>query len=132
MRLRISSAFQHCRPALLFGAENVVADDIPVGEGAVDLGTVIFPEFPRERVEILWKDAELRRSPRTVGIVGDESDWVTNHGVTLGVDLKTLEYINGAPFMLAGFGWDYGGTSQIGPEESRKRPRLQSDYPTRA
>ena len=106
-RLRLRILCPHFSIAdlhVLFGAENVLADDIPVGEGAVELGTVIFPEFPRERVEILWKDAELRRSPRTVGIVGDESDWVTNHGVTLGVDLKTLEYINGAPFMLAGFG----------------------------
>jgi hypothetical protein len=32
------------------------------------------------------------------------------HGITIGTTLRELEKINGAPFQLAGFEWDYSGT----------------------
>ena len=96
--------------AAQFGSEHVVKADISVGEGSFEAGSVIYANSAEDRVEILWKDPREQRTPRTVGILGEESHWSTVHGVTLGVDLKTLERINGQPFTLLGFGWDYGGT----------------------
>ena len=43
-------------------------------------------------------------------ISGDKSIWKAEHGITLGASLKELERLNGRPFQLAGFNWDYSGT----------------------
>ena len=32
------------------------------------------------------------------------------HSISLGTSLKELEHLNGRPFRLAGFAWDYSGT----------------------
>ena len=49
-------------------------------------------------------------SPRFVTIRGDTSAWHTADGVTLGTRLARLAQLNGRPFVLMGFGWDYSGT----------------------
>src|ERR1035438_8018997 len=36
--------------------------------------------------------------------------WHTSDGITFGTTLQRLEQLNGRPFVLAGFGWDYSGT----------------------
>lgn len=93
-----------------FGAEHLTTSDVYVGEGSYEAGLVLFAGAEVKRVEILWKDPQNQRAPRIVSIRGKESHWRTIHGLTLGTDLKTLERINGVPFTLAGFGWDYSGT----------------------
>lgn len=35
--------------------------------------------------------------------------WKTPQGVSIGTTLKELEKLNGGPFKLAGFAWDYEG-----------------------
>ena len=32
-----------------------------------------------------------------------------SQGISLGTSLQELEHLNGRPFTLAGFGWDYAG-----------------------
>ena len=93
-----------------FGVANVQSGPISVGEGEYERGTVLFAGSPQDRVEVLWKDREAQRAPRRVRIFGATSRWRTPLGVTLGVDLRTLERINRRPFRLAGFAWDFGGT----------------------
>lgn len=97
-----------------FGAANVQTGEINLGEGEHERGTVLFARSPQDRIEVLWKDREAQRAPRQVRISGlisgMMSRWRTPLGVTLGMDLGTLERINRRPFRLAGFGWDYGGT----------------------
>ncbi len=44
-----------------------------------------------------------------VGRQHDTCRWHTSSGITLGVRLSKLEMLNGRAFMIAGFGWDYGG-----------------------
>jgi hypothetical protein len=40
---------------------------------------------------------------------GSRSKWTVGPGISLGTSLQELERINGRPFTLAGFGWDYAG-----------------------
>jgi hypothetical protein len=93
-----------------YGAANVRDQDVEVGEGETEPGTVLFPRDPKRSIGILWKDPETKRSPRFLTIRGNTSRWRTVHQITLGASLKQLEQINGRPFSLSGFGWDYSGT----------------------
>lgn len=93
-----------------YGAANVRDQDIDVGEGETEPGTAVFPRDPKRSIEILWKDPETKRSPKSLTIRGSTSLWKTVHEITLGTSLKKLEQINGRPFVLCGFAWDYSGT----------------------
>ena len=93
-----------------FGARNVASVDVDVGEGIHESGTVLFAESPQRRLEFIWKDKRNQRDVRLVRSQGEAGAWRTIHGLTLGTDLRTLEKVNGVPFELAGFDWDYSGT----------------------
>jgi hypothetical protein len=41
-----------------FGAQHVVTTEIYLGEGFYETGTVLYPDSPSDRVEILWHDKE--------------------------------------------------------------------------
>jgi hypothetical protein len=88
----------------------VLDDDIDVGEGETQRGTVAFPKDPQSKIEVLWKDPETKTQPSRVQIDGDSSRWKTLHNISLGITLKELEKLNAKPFHLAGFDWDYSGT----------------------
>ncbi|MHC4756510.1 MAG: SecDF P1 head subdomain-containing protein, partial [Planctomycetota bacterium] len=94
----------------IYGTENVENANIPIGEGDYEPGTVLFPKDPTKKVEILWEDIEKRSQPKTVLIKGVKSEWQIFNGITLGTKLNELQRINGKPFVLTGFGWDYEGT----------------------
>jgi hypothetical protein len=81
-----------------------------LGEGEYETGTVIFPSDPLRAIEILWKDVRRKRFPKLIQLTGERSIWKTQDGISLGTRLKELERINGKPFVLTGFGWDYEGT----------------------
>ena len=94
-----------------FGAMNVVEQDgIDGMSGDMEYATILFPKDSQRKIEIVWRDGDKRTAPRSVTISGDESKWKAEHGVSLGTSLKYLEKLNGRPFRLAGFGWDYSGT----------------------
>jgi hypothetical protein len=100
----------------VYGAQNVKDDEIHVGEGGFESGTVVFPEDPLKRLELLWSDVKGKRFPKSVFLGGfrdtdpKKSLWHTTYGITLGTTLSELEAINRRPFRLAGFDWDYSGT----------------------
>ncbi len=81
--------------------------DIQVPEEGTIKGTVLFPEVPRRRVEIVWADRHTKTRPYSVTF---GPAYRTQEGVAVGLTLADLEKINGGPFTLAGFDWDYGGT----------------------
>lgn len=95
--------------AAVFGDANVVSADVHVGEGHYEPGVVIFGDA-EDRVEVTWKDPSNRYSSSSARIRGDRSSWETPGGLRLGLDLHSVEAINGRPLQLAGFGWDYQGT----------------------
>ncbi len=94
----------------IFGNENVINDDIPIGEGEYEPGTVIYPKDEMKKLEIVWGDLENKRFPKTASISGTKSKWQISNRVTLGTKLSELERYNGRPFVLTGFGYDYSGT----------------------
>ncbi|HKB80001.1 MAG TPA: hypothetical protein VKH35_09820 [Thermoanaerobaculia bacterium] len=94
----------------VFGPANVIADNIATGEGQSEEGTVIFPLDKQRRIEVLWKDPLHRRNPKSVRLQAS-SVRRTYGGIGIGADLKRVEARNGKPFTLAGFGWDYAGTT---------------------
>ncbi len=93
-----------------YGAKNVVEKDVDIGEGETEPGVTVFPDDPTQAIEILWKNPKEKNSPKMVTIHGPKSRWKAVHGITLGTTLKELEALNGRPFKLAGFSWDYSGT----------------------
>ena len=93
-----------------YGAINVVDQDLDLGEGEVEAGTVLFPSDPERSIQILWKDAKTGTEPSSLTIRGNKSRWKASHATSLGTTLKQLERLNGRPFHMSGFGWDYSGT----------------------
>lgn len=98
-------------PALIaaFGAANVKREDIDVGEGSTEPGTIVFPDDEKRRIEVLWHDNEKRRRPSAI-MVRDPSSWRVavpgEPSVTIGTgtELAAVEAANGKPFQLYGFG----------------------------
>lgn len=97
-----------------FGAANVAHEDLDVGEGFTEPGTVIFKNDGKRRIEVFWHDSETRRRPSRI-IVREPSTWrvaVSGDGsasLGIGSELATVEAANRKPFTLNGFGWDGAG-----------------------
>jgi hypothetical protein len=94
----------------VFNSQDIHTEEIPLGEGNSERATVIYPKDADRRLEIFWVDVERRDAAKWVRIKGPKSKWRTDKGISLGTSLKALEKLNGRPFVLAGFAWDYGGT----------------------
>ncbi|WP_428654628.1 hypothetical protein [Runella sp.] len=95
----------------LLGAENVIRDSVYIGEGFYEKGTTLFKGTPEE-AQILWKDTINYAKPDNVLIrpaEGKPNQWLVEGGIKIGMTLIELEKINGKPFKIGGFGWDYGG-----------------------
>jgi hypothetical protein len=117
-----------------FGAANVHQEQIYGAEGETYPGVVIYPKEPNKRLEVIWK-VQQKKGPQTPGTIlirpasSDtekfESLWHTSNGVTLGTPVEKLEALNGAPFLLAGFDWDYGGVVLSWGDEGKLREAFQ-------
>lgn len=82
---------------------------VELGEGETSPGTVLFQGDSTRRAEIIWRDTLRHRNPHRVVLRGISTRWQTGRGISLGTTLQDLERLNGGPFTLAGFGWDYAG-----------------------
>jgi hypothetical protein len=98
-----------------YGPANVTPHDtIYTVEGQYEIGTTLFKNTPDEAA-ILWKDNVKQARPDAVKMnlnldqPNRKSRWVTDTGVRLGLTIKEIQKINGKPFKLYGFSWDYGG-----------------------
>jgi hypothetical protein len=89
--------------------DSVRSTRVQLGEGETTPGTVLFPSDSVRRAEIVWQDTVNRSRPARLILRGSRSRWQAGPGVSLGTSLEELERLNGRPFTLAGFGWDYGG-----------------------
>lgn len=100
----------HARLVKAFGAPNVVVRAVGIGEGETVKASVIFPRDKARRIEVLWRNEKARRDPAEIRI-GTGSARRTTQGVALEMTLAQVEALNGRPFQLYGFGFDYGGTT---------------------
>ena len=74
------------------------------------MASVLFPNDPKRRLEVLWDDDAQREGTRMIVIEG-QSTWVAQKGVRLGLSLAALEKLNGKTFSLMGF--DKGGMAIV-------------------
>ena len=89
-----------------FGKDNVVTGEVPGPEGSTVLATTIFPNDVAKRIEIGWWDEDnLSQLAYFTVPSGD----IAPQGVKTGMTVKDVEALNGAPFDMQGFWWDYGG-----------------------
>ncbi|TND08328.1 MAG: hypothetical protein FD123_2359 [Bacteroidetes bacterium] len=103
-----------------YGKENVTRDTIPAGEGTFYIGTKLFPGTNKQ-VELSWSDtvkfekllsAMIRTGYDSLHKPFVNNQWKSKTGIRLGTTLLELEQLNGKPFIIFGFGWDYGGMLQ--------------------
>jgi hypothetical protein len=103
----------------MFGAKNVVDDDVEVSDARPEPGTILFRERPEDSIAILWVEGEAGRQISSLIFcisqlpnvqIQKTCHWHTQNRITFGTTLKQLERMNGKPFHLLGFAWDYGGT----------------------
>lgn len=106
----ITSETSEMQLIAIYGKNNVKRISVDIGEGETQPGTVIFPNDPRRKAQILWRDAATRTQPESIMIRDKGTLWKTDRGISIGTSLKKLEALNGKAFVLAGFAWDYSGT----------------------
>lgn len=117
-----------------YGADNVRDDEFHVGEGEMIPCSVLFPDDDRKRVQILWSDPGQKDHVISISIVDPGTVWKTTDGLTIGTPLSAVETLNGKPFKLFGFGWDYGGRvsdfngGALGQPEGALQVEFQLDY----
>jgi hypothetical protein len=90
----------------VYGAKNLVMAQIPIPEGAFLDGATLFAGTDRE-LQLIWKDGDPKKILSDVNVVG--TAWIFENGIHVGSTLLEVEKINGKPFMMSGFDWDYGG-----------------------
>jgi hypothetical protein len=93
-----------------YGQEAVIQDDLSTGvEDITYKGVVLLPQAADWRIEVSFTDETMGR---VAGLIL-RSSTKTSHwnvaGVTLGSSLPEVQKINGKPFLLSGFEWDYSG-----------------------
>src|SRR5579883_2889089 len=91
----ITPQVTHAGLIRLFGAQNVVDEQVEVNDGGPQFGTVVYKQYPDRQVIVVWRD--------------DKPEHTTQQ-IRIGTTLKKLEELNSGPFTLARFGFDGSGT----------------------
>ena len=89
-----------------FGSDNVVTGMVPGAEGQESLGTTVFPDDPDRIMVFGWWDEANRSYLSYIELALGQA---TPQGIRRGMSVAEVEAINGAPFTVGGFWWDYGG-----------------------
>jgi hypothetical protein len=90
-----------------YGKENLKQQKIPGAEGEETDGAKLFAGTERE-LEIVWDpDNDKQKVVFDIRIFGKA--WKIENGLKSGMTVEEVEKINGKPFKIAGFEWDYGG-----------------------
>jgi hypothetical protein len=91
-----------------FGKENVVTGEVPGPEGTTMIATTIYPNDPDRTMQVRWWDEENVAYLAGVTLAAGDSG---PGGVKVGMPIAEVQAINGEPFSLFGFFWDYGGSA---------------------
>ena len=89
-----------------FGAENVVTGPVDGPEGSTYIATTVFPDQPTRTMVFSWFDEDARTGISNIQLAATQAG---PFGVRAGMTVAEVEAINGEPFTLSGFWWDYGG-----------------------
>ena len=101
------------RQLAVFGARTVQTATMPGPAGMDYIGTTIFPDDPDRRMSFGWWDEDNRQYLSFVELAPSQTGPL---GLRIGMSVAEVAAINGAPFEINGFGWDYGGYSNMSGE----------------
>jgi len=104
----------HLKLATKYDSRNIVFGKVDGPDGAKIDASVLFPNDPRRRLEVLWNN-DADRSETSVIAINGKSQWTAPKGLKLGLAIAALEKANGRPFKLTGFDSD-GAASVVGWE----------------
>jgi len=90
----------------LLGASKVKPVKLPGPEGTELDGVKLFAGTDRE-LEILFDEESQEKEISDVRIIG--KGWKFTNGLKLGMSIAEVEKVNGKPYEVSGFDWDYGG-----------------------
>ena len=94
----------------LYGTGNVVTGEVPGAEGETMIATTVFPGDDEHGFVVYWADEEKREKLSAISVARADT---APGGVRVGMTIKEVEALNGAPFSLWGFYWDYGGAARF-------------------
>jgi hypothetical protein len=92
----------HLKLATRFDSSNVAFTEVDGPEGSRLMASVLFPNDPKRRLEVLWQDEAARTDTQLI-VINGQSTWTAPKGLRLGLALAALEKLNRKPFKIAGF-----------------------------
>jgi hypothetical protein len=104
----------HLKLAIKYDSRNIVFGDVDGPDGSKIKASILFPNDPRRRLEVLWNN-EASRSDTSIIAINGKSQWTAPKGLKLGMPLAAIEKLNGKPFKVGAFGAD-GSASVLGWE----------------
>jgi hypothetical protein len=104
----------HLKLALKYDSRNVTFGPVDGSDGSKINASILFPNDPKRRLEVVWTN-EAARSDTSVIAINGKSQWIAPKGLKLGLSIAALEKLNGRPFKLTGFVKD-GSASVVGWE----------------
>lgn len=104
----------HLKLAQRFDSRNIVYGQVDGPDGSKINASILYPNDPKRRLEVLWSN-EASRSDTSIIAINGKSQWVAPKGLKLGLAIAALEKANGRPFKLTSFGTD-GSASVTGWE----------------
>jgi len=102
-----------------YGKDNVVTGEVPGPEGSTVIATTVFPNDPDKTMEFGWWDEE--KFERIAYFTVPANDTAPG-GLKPGLTVKEVEVLNGGPFEIGGFWWDYGGYANFGDGKLNEAP----------
>jgi hypothetical protein len=99
----------HLKLATRFDSRNVAFTEVDGPEGSRLMASVLFPNDPRRRLEVLWQNEAARADTHLI-VINGQSTWTAPKGLRLGLALAALEKLNGKPFKMSGFDQPNGGS----------------------
>jgi len=97
----------------LFHAGAVEDDEIELDEGMLQAATLVYRHDASATVAITWNGKGREAHPKQVFICQGQRRgtcrWHAAGGIAMGARLSDLEALNGRPFTVSGFGYNYGG-----------------------